>query len=123
MSAARIDLVNSTVINGERANLGIDIRTDWLQKFQHQGADGAPTPITGWTFACQIRNSAGVLIATPTGAIVTAAIGIYSLALDILINNDLTAGTYNYDVLVTISGEVSKLQYGKIQVSGTVTDV
>ena len=123
MSAARIDLINSTTIQGTRANLAIDIRTDWLQLFVHKDAAGDPTNIAGWTFACEIRNTAGTLIATPTGAIVTAVAGIYSLALDVAVTSALAVGVYNYDVLVTISGEISKLQYGQIQVSDTVTNV
>lgn len=126
MSGARLDLKRDVVVAGSTLDLSICIGEDWEQTFQLLDADGTtPTDITGWTFASEIRNKAGTLIATFTVSIVTAATGHFKMALAKAVTDLLTTNpAYEYDLFtINASSKYNKQLYGTVEVRKSVTDV
>lgn len=84
--------------------------------------NGAAQNLTGYTFAGQIRTTAGTLAATFTIAIVNAAAGTFSIALSSAQTSALDATEdYNWSIEQTLSGVVSELIRGPVHVLDEVT--
>ena len=84
--------------------------------------NGVVTDITGFTFASQIRNAAGTLVATFTCQVVNGPQGIFSIALTAASIASLTVGTvYYWDLECTQNNMTFELMSGKVTVVNEVT--
>lgn len=109
MSAAKYDI---TLDQGSTFTLQITL----------QQPAGTPINLSGYTIRSQIRKSyTGSLIEEFTCAIVTAASGIFQMALTAEETKLLTEAEYVYDVEISISGNVTRVLEGTIYVSPEVT--
>ena len=124
MNPTRLDLIRSTTIAGARKDLAIPIGEDWSQTFAMTDVLGAAVNITGWTFASEVRDSGDVLIATITGAIVSAIGGTFTLSIAKTITEALTASdALCWDCFKVDGGEYELMLYGNAEVKATVTNV
>lgn len=97
---------------GDDIDLGITIQT----------AAGVAIDITGWTFLTQIRR-AGVLVATGTAVIVTAAAGTVAVTFDAADTTGLN-GAYDWELQTTNStSRVSSPMRGVVRVRTDVAFV
>jgi hypothetical protein len=101
---------------GERVDFNLVRNAGFARTFTHK-TNGVATNITGYTFAAQIRTTAGALVASFTITTVNAAQGTFSVALSAAQTSALTAGTtYLWSLEQTASSLTSELLRGYVQV-------
>lgn len=106
-------------------NLVIEQGTDFSRTFSLKRSDGSPMDLTDYSFDAKMRKwtgSAGyVSFATTYNANPTA--GRLTISLTNSQTGIITAGRYNYDILVenTLNNEISKAITGQITVNSTIS--
>ena len=81
------------------------------------GADEQPLDITGWTWAAQLRDSAGGLVADWTVLVTDAAAGELSLTLASATTTGLALADYDWDLQATDAvGGVKTLIVGRLRI-------
>lgn len=120
MSASKADLLQSKG--------GIDQGADWFQNFQYLDSNLAPVPLTGFTAELQMRSNASdplpamSLTNANGGIVITPATGFIACHALASITAPLSAGFYQYDLIITSgSGIVTRLVYGRLQVSSRIS--
>ena len=107
-------------------NIEIDQSSDYLKQFTAKDDTGTVIDLTGSAVTSQVRKSYGTttVAATFTTTIVTAASGIFTLALTDVqtASGTLERGRHVYDVIVTASGgDKTRVQEGIATISPGVT--
>lgn len=110
-------------------NTVIDQGADWFINFTYKNPNGTPVDITGYTAALQIRTSplaktAVLTLTSPSdGITITGASGLLECHATAAQTAAITNGRYAYDIEITapISGVVTRLVQGTVQVSAQVT--
>jgi endoglucanase Acf2 len=101
---------------GERVDFNFVRNAGFARTFTHK-TNGVVTNIASYTFAAQIRTSAGALVTTFTITTVNAAQGTFSVALSAAQTAGLTAGqTYVWSLEQTVNSLTSELLRGYVQV-------
>lgn len=106
---------------GARVDLEIVQGADFAKTITYK-INGATTDITGYTFAAQLRTSAGVLAATFTCTILDAPNGVFSISIPKEATDLLSgASTYVWSLEQTYNSKVSELMRGSAFVYDEVT--
>lgn len=116
MAIAVAEMTTALVPIGNSTN-DIIVENDYFERdFAYQEADGSAISFATYVGACQIRDKAGNLIASPTVAALDST-GVVKLTLAI----QPAAGTYDYDVEIVAGAVKRTIQLGPWQVSNEVT--
>lgn len=107
-------------------NTTIDQGADWYINFTYENPAGTPVNITGCSARLQMRTSplakTAVLTLTENdGITVTGASGLLACHATNAQTTAITNGKYVYDLEITISGIVTRLVQGTIEVIAQVT--
>lgn len=111
-------------------NTVIDQGADWFINFTYEQPAGTPVNITGCTAALQVRTSplarTAVLTLTSNtgeGIVITGAEGLLECHATAEQTAAITNGRYTYDIEITfpVSGVVTRLAQGTIEVSPQTT--
>lgn len=106
-------------------NLSVDQHTDFAATFTIRQADGSVVDLRGYDLASNVRKWEGstnvVAMGTTYGA--NAALGKITVSLASTVTGILTAGRYNYDIMITnqISNKISKVIQGQMIVAPSMT--
>ncbi len=71
-------------------------------------------PITGWTLALTVRNSAGSIVITKTPSVADGPNGIFTWTFSNADTSSLPAGDYSFDIRRTDTGFVTELLIGRL---------
>lgn len=109
-------------------NTVIDQGADWFINFTYKNPNGTPINITGYTAALQIRTSplartAVLTLENGSGITITGATGLIECRATAAQTALITNGKYAYDIEITapVTGVVTRLVQGTVQVSPQVT--
>jgi len=95
---------------------------DFAHKFQIVNSLGDIVDVTNYTGKSEVRDSAGTLIATFAVAMGTTD-GYLDMTLDDLVTDQLTVGSYVYDIFITnaTTGDVQNVGGGSVSVIARIT--
>lgn len=95
----------------------------WTLPITWTDEDGTPISTVGYTGRMQVRDAAGTLVIELTTANARISVGAsITLSLSDDLTGALTAGSYQYDLLLTAAGgQTTKLLQGTFTVEDTIT--
>lgn len=109
-------------------NTVIDQGADWYINFQYEDSNGVPINLTGYTAAMQLRSlptsaSAVLTLTQANGITITGSTGLLEVHATATQTGNIDAGYYYYDLEITapITGVVTRLIQGQIEVNPQVT--
>lgn len=101
-------------------NIVIEQGTDYQEVFTVNNPDGSPLDLTGYSGVGKIRKFPESATSTPFTVGIVSAAGQVVVSLANTVTDDLKAGRYYYDVIVTSSaGKKTKVVNGMVLVNAS----
>ena len=104
-----------------KANLVIDQGTDYSTTVSLTDEDGNVVPLNDYTVSAQIRKTHSSSNSISLSTAVNEGLGEIALSLTDTQTDNIAAGRYVYDVIITNSGITSRIVEGIVTVTPRVT--
>ena len=103
-------------------NIVLDKGTDFSRNFKLK-KDGSPINLSGYTFSVKMKKyySSSTQYNFTAQAIIPQTSGILNIGMASSITATIPTGRYVYDVLITYSGNTTKVIEGNVLVKGTAS--
>ena len=108
------------------SNIIINCNTDFTQTFDLETTANTPLDLTGYTAAMQVREGysspdALLSLTSSAGIALGGTAGTVQIAISAAQSSAIPAGSYAYDLELTLSGAVTRLLQGSFSVVGNIT--